>query len=292
MLFALLPVGSRPKEGRSSAFLIMDKWDDWFKFETLFGLIVFDERAKMYEVGGVKIGQFGMTKEQRSPKLPNAFDKLDSSFFSLGQDDNYYRTLNDLGPELRDQILTGLRDLAADSELFERALQEEVTTESLLRSVSPVNVRGQFRRLTRGDAPLTRFRFNYEMPGISASGTPGLILTFSVEPGSQPPTNVHVLIGRNGVGKTYTLRQMMHSLLEQPGEAERPGRVARGEARGRRGGRGAVRRRGSRGGEDARLVAGADAHRPSAGRRRGPRRCGPLRGAEARGGARAPATSR
>src|SRR5262249_45753399 len=38
-------------------------------------------------------------------------------------------------------------------------------------------------------------------------------LTFNVQPHSKPPTNVHVVIGRNGVGKTRCLRQIAKALL-------------------------------------------------------------------------------
>jgi hypothetical protein len=40
-------------------------------------------------------------------------------------------------------------------------------------------------------------------------------LSFEVNPESSPPTNVHVLIGRNGVGKTRCLSGMIGAILEQ-----------------------------------------------------------------------------
>lgn len=51
------------------AYLVADSWDDWFKFNTLYTLIIVDAHAQ-YEVGGVKIGQFGMADSQRQPDLP------------------------------------------------------------------------------------------------------------------------------------------------------------------------------------------------------------------------------
>ena len=39
-------------------------------------------------------------------------------------------------------------------------------------------------------------------------------MEFSVEPESEPPTNIHVLIGRNGVGKTYLLNHMTRALVQ------------------------------------------------------------------------------
>jgi predicted ATP-binding protein involved in virulence len=39
-------------------------------------------------------------------------------------------------------------------------------------------------------------------------------LSFEVIPKSYPPTNIHVIIGRNGVGKTHLLNNMINSLVE------------------------------------------------------------------------------
>lgn len=86
--------------------------------------------------------------------------------------------------------------------------------ESLLRSVSAGAVRTRFNRLTQGDAPLTEFKFLYQFPIFA--GAPPVGLDFLVEPNAQPPTNVQVLIGRNGVGKSRCMRHMVLSLLGRP----------------------------------------------------------------------------
>jgi len=45
-----------------------------------------------------------------------------------------------------------------------------------------------------------------------------------VEPDSEPPTNIHVLIGRNGVGKTYLLTLMTRALAEEGASRREVGR--------------------------------------------------------------------
>jgi ATPase subunit of ABC transporter with duplicated ATPase domains len=54
-------------------------------------------------------------------------------------------------------------------------------------------------------------------------------LEFEVEPESNPPTNIHVLIGRNGVGKTHLLRQMSRALMGSDGPSKRFGTFSSGE---------------------------------------------------------------
>jgi predicted ATPase len=224
MFFTVLPVtGHPPSAARSKAFLIKDNWDDWFKYSTLYSLVFVDAQGERYNLGGVKIGQFAMVDGQRRPTIPETFDTVGDIFFSLGQDDSYYEGLNKLGEEIRDQILTGLRDVAFDLTLFDRALPEKVTGVSLLRSVTRSTVRGQFNRLAHGGARLSRYEFSYTAPKDDKRRSPPVTLRFEVEPQSQPPTNIHVLIGRNGVGKTYLLNLMTRALVEEKSPASEVG---------------------------------------------------------------------
>ncbi len=96
--------------------------------------------------------------------------------------------------------------------------------ESLLRSVRDSAVTGRFNRLTRGDATLTEFKFTYNLPAVRQILPASM--EFEVAPHSQPPTNVHVLIGRNGVGKTRCMRHLALALLGRSAEGGRsPGTV-------------------------------------------------------------------
>jgi energy-coupling factor transporter ATP-binding protein EcfA2 len=215
---------SRLRRKIRQAYLVNNNWDDWFKFATLYVLYYVDADGERRNIGGVKIGQFDMSREQRRAALDNEFDALDERFFSLGQDDSYYEKLNELGPNIRDKILTGLRDIATDLDLFARALNEDVTGVSLLRSVTRATVRGQFNRLARGGARLSPYHFVYMASGTSRTRFPPIRLSFDVEPDSEPPTNIHVLIGRNGVGKTHLLTLMTRALAEEEATSREVGR--------------------------------------------------------------------
>ena len=214
MRFSVLPLRGRPPtSARSEAFLVRDNWDD-YSYKTLFALRYVDGDGARHDVGGVKIGQFGREATPFRIEVPETFDELPEDCFSLGQDDSYYENLNELGPEVRDAVLSALRDIAADQDLFQRARRERVTGHSLLRSVSVASVQGQFARLARGGARLSRYSFSYDTPPANRGGVRKVTLTFGVEPESEPPTNIHVLIGRNGVGKTRLLHLMSRALVE------------------------------------------------------------------------------
>ena len=213
MRFRVIPnSGDIPKEGQDIGYLLEDNWDDWFKYKTLYVLTYFDNAGEKHNIGGVKIGQFEMEASQRRPNLPNDFEELDERFFSLGQDADYYSAVWDLGPKTAKAFLKALNDIAANAELYQQALQEDVTGESLLRNVNVKNIEGQYRRIIGGGVKLSKYRFDYKGPR-PAQGIDPLHLEFAVVPDSLPPTNIHVLIGRNGVGKTFLLNAMTRALV-------------------------------------------------------------------------------
>lgn len=193
---------------RNVIYLHKDGWNDWFKYETVFFLSYADGEGKTTDLGSVKIGQTGM--KRGTPDLPETFEALDDSFFSLGQSEDYYENVKKLEHgELREDILTALKDIAFDLARFEAVKQEDVTRESLMRDLGSRIIKEQFHRIARGGAKLTPFDISYTLPGQAGTDYQ---LEFHVIPNSDPPTNIHVLIGRNGVGKTHMLKSMVRCL--------------------------------------------------------------------------------
>ena len=213
MKFKVLPSTSRlPKGENNIVVLLKDGWDDWFKYNTMYNVFYYDKDGNQTRIGDVKVGEFGMLSDQRRANIPDEFEALSIDFFSVGQDDSYYQNLNELGDEFRDEYLAAMRDIAKDADLFERALKEDVTGVSLLRFVSDNAVTSQYRRMTQGGARLTPYSFSYTAPPWGRNNEPPTF-KFKVRPESSPPTNVHVLIGRNGVGKTHAVNQMTNALV-------------------------------------------------------------------------------
>ena len=199
-----------PNKGIFCAYLINDNWDD-FNFKTAYELVVFDQEGIRHDLGPIKIGYFGQKEGDRT-SVPETFKKLKSQYFSLGQDTSYYENIHKFNNVLRESLLESLRDIVFDEELLIKALKEPVTKTSLLRGVSLASVKGQYKRLLHGSAKRTEFHFQYTMP--QKNRLAGFTVDFHVHPRSNPPTNIHVLIGRNGVGKTHLLDKMVNSLIE------------------------------------------------------------------------------
>lgn len=193
--------GTWPRSDQGVFTLVIDNWDD-YHYKTLFTLF-HGNGNQAVEIGDVKIGQRGMAERDPHTLLPGHFNTLQENFFSLGQSREYYERLMALPKGVGRAALLALRDIAADEKIFATAKNEPVLHSSLLRSIPSLTVSSQFRRIANGQLPLTPYSFAFtkrmEHP------TPDLEITIDADPESKPPTNVHVLIGPNGVGKTQLL---------------------------------------------------------------------------------------
>lgn len=223
-----------PKFGKSEVFLVQDNWNDWFKFKTQFSVFVFDETGTIKRIGNVKIGESGLVGAdevqpgKRAPSLPSKFSELNAAtHFSLGQEEDYYQALWSLPESLAKAVLVGLRDCAYDLTLLDKYQNEDVMRSSLMRYLQEENVRNRFHRLAHGNAVLTRFEFNYTLPAPPAEPnlvpSPPVILDFLVNPGTEPPSNLHVLTGRNGAGKTRCIQGLINSLIGRQSQDSPPG---------------------------------------------------------------------
>ena len=209
-----------PSEAKATGFLLRDNWDD-FGHRTSFSLTLFDLEGRKIEVGGVKIADIQVASGYT--KLPQTFKKLPSECVSLGMQASYYENLRQLPKAGWTHILTSLNDLAHDEELWEESLSHEVVTASLLRSTPLSLVEGQFRRIAQGGKFRTAYDFAYHLPKRSSTGPP-IKLSFEVDPESPLPTNVHAIIGRNGVGKSYLFDLMSKALLAKDSVAAQSGK--------------------------------------------------------------------
>lgn len=191
--------------------LIRDNWDD-YSFRTTFDLLIFDADGLKTEVGLVKIGSKDM-KDRGVVELPGKFQRLDEGYFSLGQSDQYYDLIKKLGDRARLMVFGGLRDIAFRDENWKTAENLGVTEDSLFRTVIHKVFWNQYRRIAKGGARLTPYKFSYSLPKQPKQRTPETPkLQFDILPESYPPTNIHTIIGRNGVGKTRLLRLMLGAI--------------------------------------------------------------------------------
>jgi len=195
-----------------TVFLTWDNWND-YSYYTLYGIRYLDHDLNIHDLGGIRIAYFGQQtgSAAKGLKVGDQFSELGDQFFSLGAGTEYYENLNKLSKEVRENLLEKLNDLAFITELLVKAQDEDVTQNALLRGVDVKTVSGQYRRMALGGAKLTKFKFWFDSPKWKPE-SPEMKLSFRITPESTPPSNVHVIIGRNGVGKTNMINNMIKSL--------------------------------------------------------------------------------
>jgi predicted ATPase len=212
--FRVLGLGEHAIEpSHNSVQLIPGNWDD-YSFKTSFQVVFFDAQGQRSDLGTVKIGYVSQPHGWTRDSIPSEFENLPTGWFSLGQDVSYYLTAREkMTPEISLLVLRSLGDAAADDAVLRAVQDEKVFKDSLMRGVSLSAIHGQFRRVLEGNVVLTEFLFDYRDPGDERNAA--INLQFKVTPASKPSTNVHVLIGRNGVGKTTLLNNMVSSIFPQ-----------------------------------------------------------------------------
>ncbi len=208
MKFKVIRRNQSPTPQPNTIYLKIDHWND-YSFVTMFEVYVYDESSTEHKLPNVKIGFVGQTAENSTyTKLSDEFTELPDTYFSLGTDVEYYKTLSRKFPlQWRTAFLTRMRDVVGDEKILAIAMPQRVFQDSHLRGVSISTIKTQFARVLDGDAPLTDFHFQFMLPDEETRG--GIELDFEVKAESHPSTNIHALIGRNGVGKTTILRHMV-----------------------------------------------------------------------------------
>ncbi|WP_327207226.1 AAA family ATPase [[Kitasatospora] papulosa] len=217
MQFVVVERSRNLPDGYEGCYLVPDGWND-YGFLTLYELGIKRRGHRPQPVGQVRIGHVDMGSGNRGEELcrteellPREFDSLSPGFFSLGLRDTYYEALNTRDDDIKVAILTALHDVAYAyrTEVVDRISELLVFQKSLMRDVR--HPRAELERLhliARGRDRVVDFQWDYVPPLPGGSEYEPPTLSFRASPTSLPPSNVHALIGRNGVGKTSMMRAM------------------------------------------------------------------------------------
>lgn len=214
MKFYVLSRNTRlPDSGKSTIYLKIDNWND-YSFVTSFDMSLHDEDGQLHEIGAIRIGFKGQTTEiDTHTKLPREFEKIGDKFFSLGCRIDFYKNMGMLPNDFGKQVLIALHDIVIQPDIIDDITGEIVFSTSLLRATSLSVVKGQYARVLNGQPELTDFNFCFTRSETNLLG--GINLSFNVKVESTPSTNIHAIIGRNGVGKTTLLNGMVETITNR-----------------------------------------------------------------------------
>ncbi|MCH5268894.1 MAG: AAA family ATPase [Lachnospiraceae bacterium] len=210
MLFIVLEKNAESPKDINCIIFRRDGWDDYC-FKTSFDATYVDESGCATDLGAIKIAYTDMEIGRIYDSIPKRFERLPQNYYSLWQSEESYLTIKKLEDTLYIDILKPLNDIAYNTQLLNEHLHEDVMQKSLLRFVSEFKCKRQFNRIARGGAVLTPYQFSYLIPAQDENFA-STKLEFQVKPYAFPPTNVHVLIGRNGTGKTHLIQDMIKGI--------------------------------------------------------------------------------
>lgn len=187
---------------KGSFFLRNSAWDD-YSYRTSYTLFYIDKKKELLEIGSVKIAKSDLKHHERP--LANGYIKdLSDNYFSLGQDKSYYSSLRELPNNAGESLLTTLKDIAFDRDVWIKNKTSEALSDSLQRTLTNLDVisyqmafKGKKGKLdysiTINNKKPVRFLINHELPFKNS--------------------NIHAIIGNNGVGKTTYLKEIAKKVV-------------------------------------------------------------------------------
>ena len=207
------------KRMNNSIILFPTLWDD-FGFKTEHISYYITEKGEAIELGAVKIGRKGLKINERIPS-GNIINFQSLKLFSIGGEDYYNNIYNKLKSDISEGIfrdyLISMNDLIyKESPISYEDIKNEVVFEvSLIRDITFGDIKTTFGYILDGVEPRTEYNIEYSIQhkeSLERKEEPAII-SISVDPEKYAPTNIHVIIGRNGVGKTTILYKISEKMI-------------------------------------------------------------------------------
>lgn len=126
----------------ADVLLEKDSWDD-YGFETKFRVWI--KTGKEFDrIGSIKIGHIGQKEKPdesgRTIFPKGMLDKLPDGYFSIGQTETFYESLQEMGADFASELLELLHDLPTRGSIPPNILDQDVYKYSLMRNLSESDV--------------------------------------------------------------------------------------------------------------------------------------------------------
>lgn len=189
-----------------------NNWND-YGYETVFDLSLYYSPNCKIDLGKIKIGT---NKENDNTQTPNQFKKLRSNYFSLGVRSDYYERLVELFPNIFNQILNSLNDVAKDQNLLKKYISLDIFQRSFLRSSESEYIINNFNNIITSKTKdwTEEFSFSYRI----GTALEDHIVKFAFDNFTNNTYRFYCIVGKNATGKTKFLSQFANKLADNSEE--------------------------------------------------------------------------
>lgn len=187
-----------------------DGWNDYDIFSWFSLWYFFDSENDPIHLGEVKI----IDRDNN-----NAFDTitrnfeyaLPDNFCSLGMDINYYKKLCKLNQMTRSKLLLCLRDIGVCSRIYEEFAEDSKLELSLLRDMASRQALSHAKFILSERPPEEAYSFTFNLSEIKELES-NIIWNVNLPFEAYDWSRLIGIIGNNGVGKTFLLRNLVRAL--------------------------------------------------------------------------------
>lgn len=209
--FSNYPVSVNKTVVGNGLFFVMDRWKD-SNYITRFHVFLI-EGKKVQEIGSVNVGV-------RNDEIRSTYDylleigcaeKVLESFpqevFTLGSLSYYSGLQNNIGyTPVREDLFKKTNDIAFNVELFETVKDTEVVRTAFFGGLVSSQIENKYNQLSRVANGGPKFKnFDWNIRYLHSD----IEINISNDRKSLLPTNTFAFIGRNGVGKTSLLKDIV-----------------------------------------------------------------------------------
>ncbi|MGJ1435706.1 AAA family ATPase [Sphingobacterium siyangense] len=221
MLIEIVPYSKSDPKSKIEAnegptFLLQeDNWND-FGYYTSYTLYFIDKNSeyeKISLIGPLRIMKLGQEPGDKNLLGLRSFNFLPSDFYSLSPSLDYYQRISNLNVNIRNQLLSALKDLIVfpdyrkicqNEDVFKTSLMRDLNNDDDVFTLGPVLLSGDYSQLMDLDLNFSFFtpelenkiEFNFSSPSYGIFDHLNL------------PNRICVLIGRNGSGKSTLLSRI------------------------------------------------------------------------------------
>ena len=198
----------KPKHIPSFVLAFNSGWND-YSLKTEYHLFYYYESG-IEEIGVVKIGH---EDESLLNSLPDNFDILDDSYFSLGQSYEFYKKLKEVMGIKFESVLYALKDVAFFSDIYEKFENNDVFRTSLIRYDEVEQLSRTVKYKLYGFDLDNLYSFKYDF--LPKYSTDAVDIEFNFTNNLDFPNRIYAVIGKNGTGKTQFITSLPFSISKK-----------------------------------------------------------------------------